>query len=106
MEVTSLDQLSSDQPSLFKILENISQEFGIDPDRMLIYLKEKSNDTFHLNEQLNRYATACKRAKNYSLNDFLMISNMHSLDEEDSLLLQSVFRRICQMINQDTLKAQ
>ncbi len=62
-------KLSSDYPSLYSILQKVSEEFEIHPADMLNYLKEKKygNNYFHLNVDITRYAN---EHTNYDLDQF------------------------------------
>jgi hypothetical protein len=101
-KINSID-LFNQHPLLNEILKNVSQEFGISVDQMMIYLKEKkkANETFHLDMELKEYATAHTFTKVYDLNEFLKIQSMHSLATEYLLLLQPVFNQVCRIMNKD-----
>ncbi len=90
-------KLSSDYPELYSVLQKVSQEFDIDPVNMLHYLKEKKNThkVFHRNADLRKYAVG---RTNYDLKEFLEMFNMHPINQEEHVLLQPVFCKICQII--------
>ncbi|CAF1466169.1 unnamed protein product [Adineta ricciae] len=97
-----IPHISSNHPTLYMILQKVSREFEIDPVQMLNYLKEKkfTNRIFHLNIDLRKYAV---EHSVYDLKEFLEQLNMHPLDEDEQVLLQPLFRIICQIMKQNDL---
>ena len=98
------NKLSSEYPLLYQIIDGVSKEFGMEIDQMLTCIKEKkqSNDSFHLHREIKTFANENKLTKNYDLNEFLHVQDMHPLDSKDLLLLQPVFKQVCRIINKDT----
>ncbi|CAF1430602.1 unnamed protein product [Rotaria sordida] len=96
-------KLLSDYPLLYSILQKVSEEFEIDPVHMLNYLKQEKdlNKYFHLDVDLTKYAY---EHTNYDLKQFLENKKMHSLDEEEYVLLQPYKDALRKQVPNDVLK--
>lgn len=102
-EEISFTDLVSDYPHLYTILNDISNEFNISGNCMLMYLQQKKvNHLFHIDDDIQQYAKARQLTKIYNLDEFLNeLDMMHTLEEPDLSLLQPVFQHVCQIINKD-----
>ncbi|CAF1409211.1 unnamed protein product [Adineta ricciae] len=76
-------------------------EFGLTDSQFLMLLREKqrSNQAFYLDYKIKKYARMHKTTRIYDLNDFLKKQSMYELDQQNLLLLQLIFWKVCRIIN-------
>jgi len=86
---------------LFKILETVSNDFGISANQLLLLMQEKreANSDFHLNWEIKKYAQSQSTTGIYDINEFLGTQNLHLLDEKVVPTFQPVFEKTCTIIN-------